>query len=79
MWRSFFLAVGITFIIVGAECMIVERAALAAPVASASNRSGAEVQPRGDIVPPDWASWSLLSAGSVVILYSFTIPRRVAT
>jgi hypothetical protein len=30
-----------------------------------------------DIVPPDWAPWSLLAAGAVVMLYSFTIPQRV--
>jgi hypothetical protein len=32
-----------------------------------------------NIAPPDWAPWSLLSAGAVVMLYSFTIPRRVAS
>ena len=32
---------------------------------------------RQEIVPPDWAPWSLIGAGAVVVLYSFTIPRRV--
>jgi hypothetical protein len=65
MWRSFFLAVGVFLFILGAEALIVERAVL--------NRADAT-----NIIPPEWAPWSLLSAGAVVILYSFTIPKRVS-
>ena len=32
--------------------------------------------PTREINPPDWAPWSLISAGAVVIIYSFTIPKR---
>ena len=38
----------------------------------------AAVEPPREITPPEWAPWSLLSVGSVVLLYSFTIPQRVA-
>jgi hypothetical protein len=27
--------------------------------------------------PPDWAPWSLMSAGAVIMLYSFTVPKRM--
>ena len=30
-----------------------------------------------EVVPPEWAPWSLMGAGAVVVLYSFTIPKRV--
>jgi hypothetical protein len=70
MWRSFFLAVGAYVCILGVQALAVERAVLKADVAN-STSFGKE------IVPPDWAPWSLLGAGAVVVLYSFTIPKRV--
>jgi hypothetical protein len=83
MWRGFFLAVGITSCILGAECLVFERAVLASPSqpsTPAAIGSYSEQPAAGgkEFVPPEWAPWSLLSAGAVVILYSFTIPRRVA-
>ena len=83
MWRGFFLAFGVTLVVLGAECLVLEKVVQAdshppptptaigymqAPVAGGSR----------DYVPPDWAPWSLLGAGAVVILYSFTIPKRVS-
>lgn len=70
MWRSFFLAVGVYVCLVGVQALAVERAVLKADVAAQSGM-------QREIVPPDWAPWSLLGAGAVVVLYSFTIPRRV--
>jgi hypothetical protein len=86
MLRAFFLAVGITMCIVGAECLAVERFELAAreleepPPSSGpatlfgSPPPGPMAQSR-DLEPPEWAPWSLLSAGAVIILYSLTINR----
>ena len=31
-----------------------------------------------ELQPPEWAPWSFMGAGAVVLLYSFSIPRRVA-
>ena len=31
----------------------------------------------GDVVPPDWVPWSLMSTGAVVMLYSFTLPKKL--
>ncbi|MBX7071868.1 MAG: hypothetical protein K1X71_01865 [Pirellulales bacterium] len=71
MWRSFFLAVGIYACILGVECLLIDKAILAP-------RGGAAGVPavREEFMPPDWVSWSLLSAGAVTILYSFTLPQR---
>jgi hypothetical protein len=77
--------------ILGAECMVIEKAVLAnaeganagAPAAATGAAGGSSpVLPAGTtvkkrtITPPEWAPWSLMSAGAVVSLYSFTIPAR---
>lgn len=79
MWRALFLAVGITLCILGAEGLVFEKAILSesfigddAPRPAVARSLG-----RREYAPPEWVPWSLLSGGAVVILYSFTIPRRV--
>ncbi len=80
MWRAFFLAVGITLAVLGGECLLIDSAVLVMPSGlGAAAAEGSSVASSHNIAPPDWAPWSLLSAGAVVMLYSFTIPRRVAT
>jgi hypothetical protein len=82
MWRAFFLAIGVFLVILGVECLGVEKVQLrihdkpAAPV-SPFDTEPAEGPPKL-IIPPPWAPWSLLSSGAVMCLYSFTIPRRVS-
>ena len=73
MWRSFFLALGITAVILGVEALAVDKAVL-----NVRNKPGAEGNSgmQRVITPPEWAPWSLMSAGTVVMLYSFTIPNR---
>lgn len=83
MWKSFFLAIGISLFIVGAECLLIERATLTDQAVATQNVSyGSRPMPpqpaAKDVVPPEWAPWSLMATGVVVILYSFSIPRRVA-
>lgn len=75
MWRAFFLAVGISLCILGAEAMVLHKAVLAAE--KTPEKPVPTTKPR-EIKPPEWAPWSLLSAGAVIVLYSFTIPRRVS-
>jgi hypothetical protein len=70
MWRSFFLALGAYCCLLGVEALALERAVLKV------DASNAQTSWR-EIVPPDWAPWSLMGAGAVVMLYSFTIPQRV--
>jgi hypothetical protein len=83
MWRALALAIGISFCILGAECLVVEKAVLASsrPVTAETGVLGqtAPVERPREIEPPEWAPWSLISLGAVVILYSFSIPKRVAS
>jgi hypothetical protein len=80
MWRSFFLALGIVLCILGAECLMLEKAVLKAddmPVAQSAAAFMSKPLPETrDIVPPEHAPWTLLCFGAVVVLYSYSIPRR---
>jgi hypothetical protein len=71
MWRAFFLAVGAYCCVLGVEALAIEQAVLK------PSGQGQQVVPGKTITPPDWAPWSLMGAGAVVVLYSFTIPKRV--
>ena len=72
MWRSLFLAIGITFCILGLECMVIDEAVIArSPATSAITEGG-----RRQIRTQEWMPWSFLSAGAVIILYTITLPKR---
>ncbi|MBW3595803.1 MAG: hypothetical protein KY475_00850 [Planctomycetes bacterium] len=78
MWRSFFLAIGIFLCILGVESLAIEKAVLHSQQAPASTTGQfTRSAPAREITPPEWAPWTLMSSGVVVLLYSFTIPRRV--
>lgn len=66
MWRSIFLALGIFTLILGLETLLIDSATFA------NHGEGAH-----ELIPAEWAPWSLLSAGTVVILYSFTLPQKL--
>jgi hypothetical protein len=83
MWRAFFLGLGITCVIFGAGCTVVDKVVLAVkgtpPPAAATGVPAEPAAPRRtrEVKIPEWAPWSLMAGGAVVILYSFSIPRRV--
>ena len=75
MWRSFFLALGISGCLLGVQCMMIEKAILAQRRILTDPASPlAEVR---EISPPEWAPWSLVSAGAVVMLYTITVPKKL--
>lgn len=71
MWRSFFLALGAYCCLLGVEALAIERAVL-----KTDPKAGIAAS-RKEIVPADWAPWSLMAGGAVVMLYSFSVPKRV--
>jgi len=73
MWRSLFLALGAYTCLLGVEALALEKAVLKKP-----EKGQTRLIDRDEIVPPEWAPWSLMATGAVVVLYSFTIPRRVS-
>ena len=82
MWRAFAVAIGIFLCILGAECLVIDKAVLAGPTEPQTTAATGFFQPappapkRREIKPPECAPWILLSSGAVVIIYSFTLPRR---
>lgn len=75
MWRSIFLAIGITCCIVGLECLVIEEAVIAQPPARATLASGDGGAVK-EFKTQEWMPWSFMSAGAVVILYTITLPKR---
>ena len=84
MWRALFLAVGVTLCIWGAECLAVEKVVLKlrTPVPKATNNyfppPASEIGSPRELVPPEYAPWSLMALGAVVILYAYDLPKRVS-
>ncbi len=72
MWRSLFLAVGAYCCLLGLEALAIHQAVLKPQV-----RNGQVVVAARNVTPPEWAPWSLLAGGTIVVLYSFTLPRKV--
>jgi hypothetical protein len=80
-----FLAIGTFLILLGAQCLGVEKfilkpregAAQAAAQPALFAPQGPAPAAKRELVPPPWAAWSLMSTGAVVCLYSFNIPARL--
>jgi hypothetical protein len=70
MFRSLFLALGVYSCLLGVEALAIDQAVLKKP-------EGQPTAQQRVVAPPDWAPWSLLGAGAVVVIYSFTIPKRM--
>ena len=83
MWRAFFLAIGVSLIILGAEFMAVEQVVLhelpkeGSAIDTIANITSTRVVAAKTFAPPEWIPWCLFSAGAVGGIYSFTIPKRV--
>jgi len=65
---------GLTTFILGLECLVIDKAVLAPRGNSAVEQVAVAYR---EVRPPDWAPWSLLSGGAVVMLYSFTLPAKI--
>lgn len=86
MWRSFFLAIGISMIIFGGECLGVEKMILTlrrtvkpAAVQSSSLFAGEPQKPSPvarEFAPKPFVPWTLMSTGAVTCLYSFTLRKK---
>jgi len=80
MWRSVFLAIGVTFCILGLECLVVDEAVLANTALGSSAAAAMDAVAGGgssnQIKTEEWMPWSFLGLGSVIILYSITLPKR---
>ena len=80
MWRSVFLAIGVTICILGLECLVVDEAVLANSVLGSGAASAMDMYTQAanphEIKTEEWMPWSFLATGAVIILYSINIPKR---
>ena len=75
--RSLFLALGLYCFLIGAEALVIDKAVLVSGNDTASDAIAPAAPRYREISPPDWAPWSLLSVGAVVMLYTFTLPAKL--
>ena len=82
MWRAVFLAIGFYLILLGTQCLGVQKFVLTLREPAKQREAGVLAKeppkqgPKRVVQPPDWAPYSLMSTGAIVCLYSFTIPMR---
>jgi hypothetical protein len=69
MWRAMFLAFGLFLLVVGIEATLIDQATINNP----NEDSGPSIV---TVNPPEWVPWSLMSAGAVTMLYSYTLPQK---
>jgi hypothetical protein len=80
MWRSLFLAIGLASFGLGGEFLAINKATLTMPADESVEPSPFmntvhETFHSRDFVPPEWAPWTLLSVGAVIVLYSSTVSK----
>ena len=76
MLRALSLAIGIFVTVLGAECLVVDRFVMAGE--ERPEPAVYSFQPpvqEKEIEPAEWAPWTLLSTGAVMVLYSLTLNR----
>ena len=77
MFRAFFLAVGLFICLIGIESLFVETAVFTTADFTNAGFIDPAVSPSRLVVsPPAWAPWGLLVVGSVVMIYSLTLPGQ---
>ncbi len=87
MWRAMFMGIAITLCIIGLECLVIDKVVLAMPAAKAASGLPADYLDAGtfaaaappakrEIKPGDWAPFTFLSGGVVLLLYSLTLRSK---
>lgn len=71
MWRAFFIAISIAVVILGLECMVLDHAILRPPRFAEDSVESYLTDRKVQL--PDWAPWTLISGGAVMLLYSVSL------
>jgi hypothetical protein len=72
MMRALFLGLGLFVMVLGLEAMAIDSATVTNPQDTAAAGGSSTVT----FTPADWVPWTLVSAGAVTILYSYTLPQK---
>lgn len=82
MLRACFFGIGLFVALWGVSFMMVDKVTLnmkaenARPNGFRGLFSGVSPERKQVFDPPDWAAWSLLSVGTVTMLYSVALPKK---
>ena len=83
MLRAFFCAIGISLLILGGECFVVDKAVLAVPQSKTGSAPHFAMQQQQvpvaggkELTPPEWAPWTLISVGAVLVLFNASAGRE---
>jgi hypothetical protein len=82
MMRACFFATGLFVALWGVTFMMVDKVTLnlkaesARPAGFRGLFAGVSPDRKQVFDPPDWAAWSLLSVGTVTMLYSVALPKK---
>ncbi len=83
MWRAFFIALGIMAIIIGFESLLIESANFYSDRGSSAKEflNPANIAGQSTVTwePKEWFPWLVLSLGSLIVIYAFTLPKRFKT
>jgi len=80
MIRAFFLALGLYMALVGVQCLVLDRALfISKPDPKAATATDPNQPTLREWKPAEWMPFALLSGGAVVMIYTFTIPKRAAS
>jgi hypothetical protein len=82
MWRSFFLALGVTTMLFGTQLLAVEKFVFRIhddPPPKPPNQTtpAPTVGPPIELKTQPWMPYSLLATGAIVSIYSFTLSKRL--
>jgi hypothetical protein len=81
MWRSMFLAIGVYMVLLGVQCLGVQKFVLketqtvVEPVGVLGEMKA--VTSHREYSPQPWVPYSLMTTGVVVCIYTYTLPRLV--
>ena len=81
MWRSIFMAFGFYVFLLGAQCLVVDKFVLKSRSQAAQTnwlgQTEAILGPPREIVPTEWAPWSIMAGGAVIWLYAVAISNKM--
>ena len=88
MWRTFFLSVGISLTIFGAEFLVIEKATwakeadksdvqqVAGYLVDNKKKEDEDGAGKKEFKPQPWVPWAMLSSGAIIIMYCMSVPKE---
>jgi len=83
MFRWLSIALGVVLVVLGAESLAVDKAIMHKKQVRPEEQNTfafMSTEPQAqEIVVPEWAPWTMLSTGAIILLYSLAIPIHRAS